>query len=203
MNTDYIPSLTHPSGQVLTIENWLAARVDIVSCDLAALLLKPGVDVLKNLKNLKQYWSWPGKILLNLSNLSLNAKKQCRIRSVFDGRILSFSKAEIIMLVTALKPDYITASKDFEELEGKAHALKENNQPAEDALEGIIYTKTAQFFLRDKQYEKAFISLEERCKCSTCKAGLTRAYLHHLYQHTPLLCQRFLVMHNLWVIHGP
>lgn len=187
----HIPSLTHPAGQVLTTDNWLAVNVHTASCDLAALLVKPGIDVLKKLNNLKDYWNWPGSLVLSLKSLKKNAAGAYRIRSPYDGQRLTFTEEEITSLIAHLAPD------DIDE-DSTKYLI--NNQPAEDALLGKIYTKEGVFAIQEPKEEKNFIKLDETCTCPACKAGFTRAYFHHLYQHTPLLCHRWLVMHNIWAV---
>ncbi len=191
MNTDYIPNLTHPSGQVLTTADWTAAGVNIATCDLSALLIKPGIKYLSQLKNLKQYWHWPGQLLLNTSDLLRNKAGMIQIRSLFDGRILKFTEEEIAALIQHLKSDDI-AEDNF----------KENNAPSEDALKGVIYTsENTTFSIQDKKNELDFLMLDQNCACPACQAKLTRAYFHHLYVHTPLLCHRWLIIHNQWITH--
>ncbi len=207
MNIHYIPSLTHLSGQVLTTADWASAQVDIAAAELASLLIRPGIKHLKQLTSLKAYWQWPGKMLLNLTSLTVNKQGEFQVRSPFDGQILCFEKSTLLKLVESLKPDYITFSSDLiptEEtlLQKQAHDLYENNIPSEDALNGIIYTsKKSSFNLQDKTYTKDFSVLDSKCGCPACKEKLTRAYFQHLYQHTPLLCHRWLIMHNQWMTH--
>ncbi len=189
MNTNYIPNLTSPAGQVLTIADWTAAGVTIASCDLSALLVKPGILILKQLNNLKQYWHWPGQLLLNTSDLSPNHSGMIQIRSAFDGRKLNFTQEEISDLIKQLKPDCLPA-------------FKINNQPAEDALKGKIYTENKHAFsIQDNCYNQDFSLLDSTCECPACQAQLTRAYFHHLDTQTPLLCHRWLIMHNQWMTH--
>lgn len=73
----------------------------------------------------------------------------------------------------------------------------ESNQPAKDACSGLVYTEHGTIDLRDKQYAMQFERIDSSCDCPTCEQAFTRAYLHHLLEHTPLLCQRFLIQHNL------
>ncbi|MFA5959283.1 MAG: queuine tRNA-ribosyltransferase [Tatlockia sp.] len=74
-----------------------------------------------------------------------------------------------------------------------AFSYIESDKPAKDAMEGVIYPNIQ---LLDEDMAHQHTLLAEDCACPTCKEGLTRAYLHHLLQHTPLLCQRFLIQHN-------
>jgi len=74
----------------------------------------------------------------------------------------------------------------------------ESDRPALDACSGIVYSQGTSIDLKDDQYEKQFESIDSACFCPTCKQNFTRAYLHHLFQHTPLLCQRLLIQHNIY-----
>ncbi len=73
----------------------------------------------------------------------------------------------------------------------------ESNRPADDAYTGHLYSKEGTLAITDAKYATQFIAIDEQCTCAVCDQKLTRAYLHHLYQHTPLLCQRFLIQHNI------
>ena len=72
----------------------------------------------------------------------------------------------------------------------------ETNRPATDAMQGIVYCSEGAYAINDPIMTMAFSALDETCSCPTCVSKLTRAYLHHLYEQTPGLCQRFLLMHN-------
>ncbi|OGV49976.1 MAG: hypothetical protein A3F46_04095 [Legionellales bacterium RIFCSPHIGHO2_12_FULL_42_9] len=72
----------------------------------------------------------------------------------------------------------------------------ESDKPASDALQGNIYSSDGVFNLLEPHYRDDFSPLDDVCCCFTCQEGYTRAYLHHLLQQTPLLAQRFLILHN-------
>lgn len=72
----------------------------------------------------------------------------------------------------------------------------ESDKPAEDALKGLVHDGQAIFSIEEASMATSFIALSAQCSCPTCSLGLTRAYLHHLYRQTPLLCYRFLMQHN-------
>lgn len=74
----------------------------------------------------------------------------------------------------------------------------ESEQPALEAFNGIIYEQTVPFSLLDDTQRVQFHVIDASCQCPTCQQGFTRAYLHHLFQHTPLLCQRLLIQHNVY-----
>ena len=79
----------------------------------------------------------------------------------------------------------------------------ESGQPFIDALLGVVYTQQRRLYLTDPAFEFEFSCIDSSCQCTTCASGLTCAYLHHLYQQTPGLCQRFLIQHNLYQIMHP
>ena len=72
----------------------------------------------------------------------------------------------------------------------------ESDRPALDALQAKMYSRAGVFNLLELAYQEDFLLLDAQCACFTCREGFTRAYLHHLIQHTPLLAQRFLILHN-------
>lgn len=74
----------------------------------------------------------------------------------------------------------------------------ETNQPALDGCAGIVYSEQGPFSIRAPEMTNQFIPLAANCQCPTCQQSFTRAYLHHLFEHTPLLCQRFLIQHNFF-----
>ena len=84
----------------------------------------------------------------------------------------------------------------------KLSTYLESNQPALDACNGVIYTSNDKYNLLDPSMATQFTLLDDNCACVTCKQGFTKAYFHHLLQHTPLLCQRFLIQHNVYVRLG-
>lgn len=73
----------------------------------------------------------------------------------------------------------------------------ESDIPARDACQGVIYHHEGKIAITDHEQALRFDLIDESCLCSTCKQGFSRAYMHHLLAHTPLLCQRFLVTHNV------
>lgn len=74
----------------------------------------------------------------------------------------------------------------------------ESDQPAQDAVHGIIYTLNQQQTLLSSQYENQHEIINSTCLCEGCQQQLTYAYFHHLYQQTPGLCHRFLTQHNAY-----
>ena len=73
----------------------------------------------------------------------------------------------------------------------------ESDLPAKDAYCGNVYCNEGVLSLQDNAFSNQFVTIDKSCHCPTCNQQLTRAYLHHLFVHTPLLCQRFLIQHNV------
>lgn len=69
---------------------------------------------------------------------------------------------------------------------------------AAHAYAGVVDAGQDELNLTDLRFAQDFALIEAACGCPTCQQGYTRAYLHHLYLNTPLLCQRFLIQHNLY-----
>jgi len=99
-------------------------------------------------------------------------------------------------------PLYISGEYDRETMQtlSASGALYfETDKPASDALVGKVYCHDDVLILNDTVFATQFEVLDAQCNCSTCTQKLTRAYLHHLLKHTPLLCQRFLMEHNAFI----
>jgi queuine tRNA-ribosyltransferase len=262
-----IPVFTTPAGSCLTNKNWEDAGVKIASFHLAALLMKPGYDVLKTLPDLKTYTGWSGTTVLNASIPRKN-NGVYEIRSTYDGQIISLTREDLFALVAVLKPDRVILPEEDESLweilpetttpffpSGKQplktkraygvyffynpkssvfsefintislHKEKhcyvagdfnpsqiaelasygviiETNKPADDAYKGQVYCEEGELSIQSDSHSTAFELITKNCLCATCRQGFTRAYLHHLFTHTPLLCQRFLVEHNMAYLNG-
>lgn len=76
----------------------------------------------------------------------------------------------------------------------------ESNLPAEDGLDGVIYSNDKVLDLKNEQHALIYEQLNDPCECSTCIHKFTQAYLQHLIAHTPLLAQRFLIEHNAYYV---
>lgn len=78
----------------------------------------------------------------------------------------------------------------------------ETDEPAKAAMQGRVYSQAGEVDLTDKDTEMQFAVIDAQCSCPTCAQQLTKAYLHHLLQNTPLLCQRFLIQHNVFYVQS-
>jgi queuine tRNA-ribosyltransferase len=97
------------------------------------------------------------------------------------------------------RPIYLSGALNlmqaYELIEHGAQWL-ESDKPASDALLALVYGETNNFSLLDSDMANQHQPIIAHCECPTCSQKLTRAYLHHLFLQTPLLCQRFLIQHN-------
>lgn len=96
---------------------------------------------------------------------------------------------------------YIMGSFDpelIQQLHHKGIGFIETDEPAQAAMQGKVYSQAGTVDLIDTKIETQFKMIDEDCGCPTCSQQFTRAYLHHLLQHTPLLCQRLLIQHNVF-----
>jgi queuine tRNA-ribosyltransferase len=89
---------------------------------------------------------------------------------------------------------YVIGAKD--NLEAAPYML-ETDKPAQDGLSGIAYSEEGPLEIHNFMFNQDYSLLSQQCTCQTCVLGLTRAYLHHLFQQTPLLAHRFLIQHNV------
>jgi queuine tRNA-ribosyltransferase len=78
----------------------------------------------------------------------------------------------------------------------------ESDEPASLAMQGQVYSREGVINLIDVETELDFSLIDSECLCPTCTRRLTKAYLHHLFLHTPLLCQRFLIQHNVFQVNA-
>lgn len=88
----------------------------------------------------------------------------------------------------------------IQELRHQGVAFIETDEPAKAALQGKVYTQSGTIDLTDLNIQMQFEPIDAKCICPTCSQQFSRAYLHHLLQHTPLLCQRFLIQHNVFYL---
>jgi len=98
-------------------------------------------------------------------------------------------------------PCYVSGNLNLElmqELKRNNVQYIESNLVSADGYKGMLYTSQKDLEISDPVYAFAFEPIDENCDCPTCSQNLTKAYLHHLLANTPLLCQRFLIQHNIY-----
>lgn len=240
VSTQWIPIATTSAGSTLTWQNWQDCGIQTLAFHLDALLIKPGMDVLRSFQSLRDYTGWSGKHILNVCCRGKHKNGVLTLASPFDGARVSVTYDDLCALIIHLAPDQVIVPIWLEEIwlsnpyhesmntwlachasmyqserasssvyvvdEVEQSALPqfasqvwfESDRPAQDALAGFFNTEDGHLNISDSVHEQSFIALDVHCACSVCTQGLTRAYLHHLYQHTPLLAYRFLMMHHVF-----
>lgn len=101
----------------------------------------------------------------------------------------------------AQRPCYISGSisgQVLQELLQSRMAWVESDAPAHQGLMGEVYSSAGILNLNDTRFAHVFETIDASCKCPVCTQKLTQGYLHHLYANTPLLCQRYLIQHNVF-----
>lgn len=187
-----IPSISSRGGACLTMQNWQEAGVEIIACSLASLLFNPGIDVLENVSSLKSWLGWDGLLVLNTTMPVNPDQNGYKLRSPRDGSVLLLSLERLDALIKQLAVNEVILSDTL---------FQEEDLPAEHGFQALVYTQDGMLDLKEKHYETQHIRIDENCSCTICNQDFTRAYLHHLYFHTPLLAQRLLIMHNVnWYI---
>jgi queuine tRNA-ribosyltransferase len=72
--------------------------------------------------------------------------------------------------------------------------------PTRNARHGTIHTIDGNININRAPYSKQFTLLDDGCRCETCKAGFTRAYINHLIRNYSILGMRLATVHNLHFI---
>lgn len=83
------------------------------------------------------------------------------------------------------------------ELKNRGINFIESDIPAHAGYGGDVYGRNEEISLLTKESATCFELIDQHCECPVCQQKFTQAYLHHLFEHTPLLCQRYLIQHNV------
>lgn len=212
MTVQYVPYITTSAGACLTQANWNELNIQYAVCGLEHILVKPGLMFWQNGMDLKTYLAWNKTLFLDASSLDLH--KGFTAKSPYDGALIKINLEEFWFLVAQLKPDavllpaemavsnmptaVVTHEKKGLSFEFRGQQFWASDEPAQHAMHGMIYQAEGQYNLLAPEFTQDFNLLAEGCACPTCQQSLTRAYLQHLLQNTALLCQRFLLIHNVY-----
>lgn len=176
--------------------------------ELVALIvhLKPTAVLLP--KDIMQYvpqiWEqWPESIIPFIAADDLLAQKLPIPYGVYFHVGESCNKSVLLEQVGKWNhlPCYITGNINLDlnsALLNQGIAFIESDEPAKAGLQGSVYSAQTVLDLKDNAAESQFELIDSNCVCPTCNQKLTKAYLHHLFLHTPLLAQRFLIQHNVF-----
>jgi queuine tRNA-ribosyltransferase len=74
--------------------------------------------------------------------------------------------------------------------------------PTRNARHGTVHTRTGNININRASYSKQYTLLDEDCKCATCAAGFTRAYISHLLKNYSILGMRLATIHNIYFIQS-
>lgn len=228
MTVHYVPYITTAAGACLTQANWHELNIQYAVCRLEDILIKPGLDFWQKGKDLKTYLAWDKTLFLDATSfqlhkewvvkspydgtrITLNSNQFWALVEQWkpDGVLISDdllvmgsesprTLLSAVGLATSLMITKVTHDKKGIRFDFKDQSFWASDQPAQDAMQGIIYHPAGNYHLQAKEYALDFQVLDEHCHCPTCQQTLTRSYLHYLQQSTPLLCQRFLLMHNVF-----
>ena len=113
INSQYVPVMTSSAGLCLTPANWQEAGVNTAAYNLQTLIFKPGLNFLNELENFKSYMAWPGKIIINASNLPISKDGLRSLVNPYDGSKIHLSTAQLISLILHLKPDAVVLPKQI------------------------------------------------------------------------------------------
>ena len=69
--------------------------------------------------------------------------------------------------------------------------------PTRNARNGQAFVRGGKLVIKNAKYRSDFRVLDEECDCATCVAGVSRAFLRHLYVAEEMLFHRFMSIHNL------
>lgn len=180
------------------------SKVTLNAFDLITLLqhLKPHAVILpKNiLRDCPKIWSfWTESILPFIHTDELEHHSVERAHGVYFNYSDKLTTSQLGRW--SHLPRYVMGVIDVNaigDLRAKGIQLIETDEPAKAAFHGTVYNNTGTIDLTQDEARMQFEPIDADCACPSCTQQFTRAYLHHLLQHTPLLCQRLLIQHNIF-----
>lgn len=194
-------------GRYMLRSHYDGVRSHYTVQDIIALIttLKPNVVVLP--QGLAHYWlSLPETIFpfipyVELSNHS-EWSRSYGVHFTHDSAVSS--PAQLLERLDTCKnvPCYVTGDIDvplMAELVARGVSFVESDTPANHGLVGNVYNSSGGLIsLLASETAMCFDVIDQHCQCPVCSQKFTQAYLHHLFEHTPLLCQRYLIQHNVY-----
>lgn len=207
-----IPVINTKEGLSLTAMDWQEIGIMNLACNLENLLFKPGLEFFNKNYQLKNFFNFFGTMYLDISSLSI--KDGCiQIKSPYDGSKIKLSLQDLFRFIVKLAPDFIIINKDWNEFKEVktpllntgidfylSETLNISNIAAFDGYNGNVYTKSGNLQISSESFHFDFSLLDKTCKCPTCQQSFTRSYLNHLFIKVPLLCQRYLIKHNIYFL---
>lgn len=196
--------IAHREGVYALKSPYDGSRIKLSAQELIELIqhLKPDAIILpKNiLQDCPQFWdTWHDAIVPFFYHSDLLAQTIEREYGVYFN--VSNESEFALLDQWSYRPRYVMGTIDtalIEVLRTKGISLIETDEPAKDALHGQVYSRTGNIDLMNSNTELQFEPIDPDCTCPSCSQKFTKAYFHHLLQHTPLLCQRLLIQHNVF-----
>lgn len=108
-----VPIVTSTAGSCLSMANWQEAGINTLSFSLESLLIKPGLDLLLELEDLKAYLAWPGTVIINASQLPSPKAGVYTLVSPYDGSKIRITASEVAHLIRHLRPDAVVWPKNM------------------------------------------------------------------------------------------
>lgn len=176
----YVPLINSLAGATLTNAQWQKTGITHYAYSALKLLQRPGMVAC--------HLQAPGVKIVDCRDIVINDKGQIRYQ-VSDG---TFKITDFVEFTKWLD------SLNLNEIIWPSTVMQYNisDTPALDGVSGRFYCQGASLTITDLQFERDLGPLCADCRCSTCQQLFTRAYLHYLFQSTPLLAQRYMVIHN-------
>jgi len=182
----YLPYLNTKEAFSLTPAQWDALGVRAFAVDIALLWQRFGIHPRFKLNQFAMPWA---TFWLDLRALDF-IQSDYAYRSL-DGRLQHVEMSSLRDWVEQLGGHYMVyRDEDFGD-------YQPSHLPLQDAMSGLFYHQSQTLSIVDEQFTRDFSPLSPTCSCATCLQGATRGYLHYLFQHTPLLAQRYLIIHNV------
>jgi queuine tRNA-ribosyltransferase len=69
--------------------------------------------------------------------------------------------------------------------------------PTRYARSGTVFTSRGRIRLTNRRYRRDAYPIDRSCECATCRAGFSRAYLHHLFAANEVLSAILASVHNV------
>jgi queuine tRNA-ribosyltransferase len=190
MASIFAPILNSTAGLTLTPEQWKRTGLEYFGWDVLQLLQRP--DYAKMIYI-------PGQFILDARGLSVSGSGNIAYRGT-DGAKRYISEEALFEFLITLKPDYVAFDRELpDSLTPLPEHFLVTDWVSNHAYHGHFLAQTKLYSILDVSYVQDFRMLDHNCLCESCEQGFTRAYLHHLLQHTPMLAQRYLMMHNMFV----
>lgn len=184
------------------------SRIRLTSVDVYELIhhLKPNIVILpqKMVHNFPQIWdNWDQSIIPFIDVNDLEEQNIKQAHGVYFNHFNLLNEEQLNQWLHV--PRYAVGNFDLElikKLREQGIGFIETDEPAKAALRGRVYSRSGEVDLTNLETRMQFQTIDKHCICPTCKQQFTQAYLHHLLQHTPLLCQRLLIQHNVFYVQN-